>query len=159
MPGTAHLSAVLGMRPQAPRVVLMARKKRLPRGSARQVCTKESTMTQPAVKKPFQRSRRRWTAVFIGCLAVEGHAGEIFGTISAQNAPVANELVSITCESGADDSKRTDQFGSYRLFVRAEGMCRLRVRNLEGVVRSYGSAQRYNFDISAPNGTPRLERR
>lgn len=86
-------------------------------------------------------------------------AGEVFGTISENNRPVTREMVTIDCGSGARTA-RTDEYGSYRLFVGTEGSCKLTVRGLESAtIRSYSSPQRYNFEIRSGAGKATLERR
>ncbi|WP_280151698.1 hypothetical protein [Piscinibacter sp. XHJ-5] len=87
-------------------------------------------------------------------------AGEVFGTISENNKPVPNESVSIRCDAGTSDTRSTDEFGSFRLFVGSEGPCKLTVRGLEGVtVQSYRSPQRYNLEIRKSGSNTSLQRR
>lgn len=86
-------------------------------------------------------------------------AGEIYGTISANGKPLANESVSVTCNKGTVVSKPSDAYGSYRVFAPAQGPCRLAVRGLPAEVRSYGGPVRYDFEIRTQAGKTSLQRR
>jgi len=91
---------------------------------------------------------------------VSSIAAEIYGTISANGKPLANEPVSITCDNETPDPKPSDAYGSYRIFVRAPGRCKLTVRGLEGVeVRSYAGPVRYDFEIRTQGGKTFLQRK
>ena len=88
-----------------------------------------------------------------------GIAAEIYGSISANGKPLENESVSVTCDNETPDSKPTDAFGSYRIFVRTPGRCKLAVRGLDVEVRSYAGPARYDFEIRTQGGKTFLQRR
>jgi hypothetical protein len=101
---------------------------------------------------------RRATCVVL-LFPMPGIAAEIYGTISASGKPLAGESVSLACGKETPAPRPTDAFGSYRIFVRTQGPCRLTVRGLEVEVRSYAGPARYDFEMRSQGGKTFLQRR
>ena len=83
---------------------------------------------------------------------------EIYGIISDRGRPVQNETVTVNCGREVQ-SGRSDNYGSYRVFVGTQGSCILSVRGLSAPVRSYARAVRYNFEVRTEGSRIFLERR
>lgn len=98
-------------------------------------------------------------------------AAEIYGTISEGGKPIRNESVRIECRGSTPESKpegkseskpemrRSDEYGSYRVFTNALGRCELFVGDLRVEVYSYERAVRYDFEIITKDRKPFLQRR
>jgi hypothetical protein len=90
-------------------------------------------------------------------------AGEVYGTITDGGKPVpAGTKVEISI-SGKVESGETDKFGSYRIFVKAKGKCRLTVRVKDQSpsvdVFSYDKSSRYDWILEAKEDTLSLRRK
>jgi hypothetical protein len=77
-------------------------------------------------------------------------AGHIYGTLRANNQPVANVSGQINC-AGGDYGVRTDQRGSYSINIRQKGRCTLCISYGGQVathdIYSYDNPVRYDFDL------------
>ena len=85
-------------------------------------------------------------------------AGQIYGTIREGNRPVRNATVVVQCGSDRGEG-RSDQAGSYRVFVRQNGRCTLQLDaggqrvELRSAVFSYQNPVRYDLELlRTPNG-------
>ena len=90
-------------------------------------------------------------------------AGEVYGTITDGGKPVpAGTKVEISV-SGKVDSGETDKFGSYRIFVKAKGKCRLTVhvksQSPSVELFSYDKSSRYDWILEAKKDTLSLRRK
>jgi hypothetical protein len=85
-------------------------------------------------------------------------SGEIFGTVRKGNGAVKAQ-VTVTCGNQSYGPVETDNFGSYRLFVRERGQCTLTVhylgKPLTMAITSYERPMRYDLEVS---GTTLLRR-
>lgn len=77
-------------------------------------------------------------------------AGHIYGTLRANNRPVANVSGQINC-AGGSYGVRTDQRGSYSTNIRQKGRCTLCInyggRLATHDIYSYDNPVRYDFDL------------
>lgn len=89
-------------------------------------------------------------------------AGEIYGQIRDSGGPVTNTSVTVRCREGTYRA-RTDDSGSYSVYVDEQGTCRLSISYRGQTpsigVASYAEPQRYNLLVSCAGGNCRLERR
>ena len=104
--------------------------------------------------------------VSISVLAGNAFAGKIFGDISYGGKPVAAGVkVKATLPSAATavDTTATDKFGSYRLFVKAEGKAKLIVlfegKALELPIFSNKEATRYDLVVEMKDDKLTLRRK
>lgn len=79
-------------------------------------------------------------------------AAQIFGTLKEGNSPVSKGVnVVIECQGGGD-TKETDAYGSYNLFVRQQGKCTMKVFyrgqwSKPFPIYSYNDPVRYDFEL------------
>ena len=83
-------------------------------------------------------------------------AGEVYGTLKEGDKPVGAHIrVEIVCGRNPY-SAQTDQYGSYRLYVRDLGRCTLRVpyknQTPEFAIQSYSDPERYDFQLVPVDG-------
>lgn len=105
--------------------------------------------------------------LLIGLASADAFAGRIFGDIRLDGKPVpAGVLVTVavvTPAAAAADSTATDQYGSYKLQVKAEGKCLLTVRHAGQsaslTVFSYATPTRYDLLLEQKVGKLSLRRR
>lgn len=80
-------------------------------------------------------------------------AGEIYGTIKKDRTPVEKGIkVEVKCAGRPDIFKttETDEYGSYRIYIPAEGNCTLTLHHEQKPsieIYSYKSSTRYNLLI------------
>ncbi len=92
-------------------------------------------------------------------------AAQIVGTLRDGGKPVAaNTELRVTCSSNPPHVTKTDQYGSYSVYVRETGKCAFTItyngRTLSADVYSYADPVHADFDIARdPNGNPVLRRR
>jgi hypothetical protein len=90
-------------------------------------------------------------------------AGEVFGTITDGNKPVAAGVKVELAISGKAYSAETDKFGSYRIVVKEKGKCVLTVRLREQLpsveLFSYDKSTRYDWILVTTNGKLSLRRK
>jgi hypothetical protein len=76
--------------------------------------------------------------------------GEIFGSVRQGNSAVRAQ-VSVKCDGNSYGPVNTDNFGSYRLFVRERGQCTLTVdyqgQALTMGITSYERPMRYDVEV------------
>ena len=97
------------------------------------------------------------------CLAISiatAQAGEIYGTVKDGGKPVqAGTTVEVKCAKGSYSAK-TDNLGSYRLFVPEQGKCTLSVKSgavsPQMTVHSFEDSARYNLVLGEKDGKPSL---
>ena len=113
--------------------------------------------------------------LFVWLAAADASAGRIFGDIKMEGKPVpAGIMVTLapappdaegagTPAAGAADTILTDEFGSYKLNVKAEGKCTLTLvyekQSLSLEVFSYKKATRYDLILEKTDGKLVLRRR
>ncbi len=91
------------------------------------------------------------TIVLLALLLPASHAlaGEVFGTITESNRPVAAGVKIEIAATGKTYSAETDKFGSYRVIVKEKGKCTLtvHVRDQSPTVDlfSYDKSTRYDW--------------
>ena len=104
------------------------------------------------------------SAVLLICLfPASGFAAQVYGTLRESGRPAANVTVEVVCGS-SKYSAVTDNYGSYRLFAKESGKCRLRVyyqnQTPETVIDSSNDPAHYDFDlIRQGNGQYQLGRK
>jgi hypothetical protein len=90
-------------------------------------------------------------------------AGELYGTITDGNKPIASGVKIEFAASGNIYSTETDKFGSYRVFVKEKGKCTftLHVRDQSPTVGlvSYDNSTRYDWIMETKDGRLSLRRR
>jgi hypothetical protein len=90
-------------------------------------------------------------------------AGEVYGTITEGGKPVAPGLKVEISISGKVDTVETDRFGSYRVFIKGKGKCKLTVHvkdqspSIE--LFSYDKSSRYDWTLEAKEGKLSLRRK
>lgn len=91
-------------------------------------------------------------AVVIAILALwrgEAAAATIYGTLTENGKPIANQQVRLICNGGASDQRESDTQGNYQLRVPKADRCKLTVRNASADVFAYdGEPTKYSFDLS-----------
>ena len=100
--------------------------------------------------------------LFLFLFPTAAFAGEVYGTLKEGDKPVgANIRVEIVCGRNPY-SAQTDQYGSYRLYVRDLGPCTLRVayknQTPELAIQSYSDPERYDFQLVPVSGRYVLRR-
>ncbi len=102
-------------------------------------------------------------AIFSFLSTATALAGELFGTISEVDKPIA---AGVKVEVTAGDktySTETDKFGSYRLFVKEKGKCTLKVYYKGQMptfsVGSFEKSTRYDFLLTQKDGKYTLGRK
>ena len=114
--------------------------------------------------------KRSLCIVFVSCCLClvcggSARAAQILGTVRAGgNAGLANAEIQVRCGAGQPHVTRTDQFGSYSVYVRETGKCTFAVayngRMLSADVYSYADPAHADFDVvKDQNGNPMLRRR
>jgi hypothetical protein len=96
-------------------------------------------------------------------VASRAAAGEVYGTITDSGKPVAESLkVEITVSDKVYNGE-TDKFGSYRVFVKEKGKCKLTVRvknqSPSAELVSYGKSSRYDWILETKEGKLSLRRK
>jgi len=90
-------------------------------------------------------------------------AGEIFGTISEGDKPVAAGVKVEITAGDKNYSTETDKFGSYHLFVKEKGKCVLKVYYKDQTptfsVASFDKSTRYDFLLTQKDGKYTLGRK
>lgn len=79
-------------------------------------------------------------------------AAQIFGTLKEGDRPVGKGVNVVVECAGGGDSKETDAYGSYNLFVRQSGKCTLKVFyqgqwSAPFTIYSYNDPVRYDFEL------------
>lgn len=102
-------------------------------------------------------------AIFLILSVSPALAGEMSGTISEGDKPVA---AGVKVEVTAGDktySTETDKFGAYRLFVKEKGKCRLKVYYKDQTptfsVASFDKSTRYDLSLALKDGKYMLGRK
>jgi hypothetical protein len=90
-------------------------------------------------------------------------AGEIYGTITEGNKPVAQGLKVEVSIAGKTYAGEANKFGAYRIFVQEKGKCTLTV-SVKGVAAnaelfSYDKSTRYDWIVEVQDGKPLLRRK
>lgn len=84
-------------------------------------------------------------------IPVWGWCGEIFGSIMAGDRAVRGAEVEVSCGGKPSGRFKTDNFGSYRLFVHEQGPCTLTVsyqgQTLDLNITSYEKPMRYDLEV------------
>jgi len=90
-------------------------------------------------------------------------AGELFGTISEANKPVAQGVKVEITAGDKTYSTETDKFGSYRLFVKEKGKCTLTIsyknQSPTFTVASFEKSTRYDLVLTEKDGKYTLGRK
>ena len=102
-------------------------------------------------------------AIFLFLYASPVLAGELFGTISEGDKPVAAGVKVQVTAGGNTYSTETDKFGGYRLFVKEKGKCMLKVSYKDQTptfsVASFDKSTRYDFVLTQKEGKYTLGRK
>ncbi len=102
-------------------------------------------------------------AILLVATATSALAGEVFGTISEANKPVAEGVKVQVTAGGNTYSTQTDKFGGYRLFVKEKGKCTLTVSYKDQTptftVASFDKSTRYDFVLTQKDGKYTLGRK
>lgn len=107
---------------------------------------------------------RRLTFVSLAMLLVPSilHAGQVYGTVTANRKAIANTQIEIRCGTTVTTGA-TSPDGSYRINVRQQGQCTLTLPRYAGqpsaTVFSYPKPTQYDFEIVNTNGRSQLRRR
>jgi hypothetical protein len=81
-------------------------------------------------------------------VAEPARAGEVYGSLSEGGLPRAGVAVTLSCPGRGSDTRSTDGFGAFRLFVNAGGTCSVAVAGAEPAqVHLTPSPQRYNLEL------------
>jgi hypothetical protein len=104
------------------------------------------------------------TTVLAVLLPFSVDAGEIFGSITQGNKPIGEKVkVEIVAANKATYATETDKNGSYRLFVKEKGKCRLTVRFNEQApsaeLFSYDKSLRYDWILEEQEGKYSVRRK
>lgn len=90
-------------------------------------------------------------------------AGEVYGTISQGEKPVAAGVKVEIAVSGKVYTGETDKFGSYRIIVKEKGKCTVTVRlndeTATAAAFSYDKATRYDWILQTTSGKLSLQRK
>ncbi len=90
-------------------------------------------------------------------------AGEVFGTITEGNKPVAAGVKIEIATAGKTYTAQTDKFGSYRVIVKEKGKCTFTVRTRDQSpsteLFSYDRSTRYDWVLETKDGTLTLRRK
>ncbi len=90
-------------------------------------------------------------------------AGEVFGTITEGNKPVAAGVKIEIGASGKTYAGQTDKFGSYRVIVKEKGKCTFTIRIKDQApsvdLFSYDRATRYDWILETKDGKLSLRRK
>jgi hypothetical protein len=90
-------------------------------------------------------------------------AGELYGTIIDGGKPIASGLKIEIAAAGIVYPAETDKFGSYRVFVKGKGKCKLtlHVRDQSPTIGlvSYDNSTRYDWILETKDGKLSLRRR
>jgi hypothetical protein len=93
--------------------------------------------------------------------AASSFGGEIYGTIKENGKPIAKD-VEVTIALNGNSTGKTDEFGSYRIFVPATGPCtvaiKLREISISGQIQSYSKPTRFDMVVDNKNGHYSLQR-
>lgn len=102
-------------------------------------------------------------AIFLFLSVSTALAGEIFGTISEGDKPVAAGVKVEVTAGNKTYSTETDKFGGYRLFVKEKGKCTLKVSYKDQTptfaVASFDKSTRYDFLLTQKDGKYTLGRK
>jgi hypothetical protein len=107
---------------------------------------------------------RRLTYAILAILLVPSvlHAGQVYGTVTANRRAIANTPIEIRCGTAVTVGN-TSADGSYRINVRQQGQCTLTLSRYSGqpsaIVFSYPKPTQYDFEIVNTNGRYQLRRR
>jgi hypothetical protein len=95
-------------------------------------------------------------AVFILLFVSRSFAGELFGTISEGDKPVAQGVKVEVAAGDKTYSTETDKFGGYHLYVKEKGKCTLKVSYKDQTptfsVASFDKSTRYDFVLTQKDG-------
>lgn len=101
--------------------------------------------------------------VALFCSASPLLAGEVFGTITEGNKPLAAGVKLDIVASGKSYAAETDKFGSYRIIVKEKGKCtltiRLRDQSPSVELFSYDRSTRYDWILETKDGKLSLRRK
>jgi len=90
-------------------------------------------------------------------------AGEVFGTITEGNKPVAAGVKLEIAVSGKIYAAETDKFGAYRVIVNEKGKCTLTLHIQDQTpsvnLFSYDRSTRYDWILETKNGKLSLRRK
>ncbi len=90
-------------------------------------------------------------------------AGEVFGTITEGNKPVAAGVKIEIAVSGKTYAAETDKFGAYRVIVNEKGKCTLTLHVQDQTpsvnLFSYDRSTRYDWILETKNGKLSLRRK
>ncbi len=90
-------------------------------------------------------------------------AGEVYGTITDGNKPVAPGTKVEIVAAGHTYAAVTDKFGSYRVVVREKGKCTLTIhangQTASAELFSYDKSTRYDWILQTKEGTLSLRRK
>jgi hypothetical protein len=102
-------------------------------------------------------------AIFLSLAASSALAGELFGTISEGDKPLAQGVKVEVTAGDKTYSAETDKFGAYRLFVKEKGKCTLTVQYKDQkpsfAVASFDKSTRYDFVLSQKDGKYTIRRK
>ena len=75
-------------------------------------------------------------------------AGQVYGTVTGTGGPVSNASVRIECPGLKPAQRKTDQYGSYSVYVNGRGKCEIRVNGAGPLsIRVYDDEARYDLHI------------
>jgi hypothetical protein len=102
-------------------------------------------------------------AILLSLTASSALAGELFGTISEGDKPIAQGVKVQVTAGDKTYSAETDKFGAYRLFVKEKGKCTLSVQYKDQkpsfTVASFDKSTRYDFVVTQKDGKYTLGRK
>lgn len=103
-------------------------------------------------------------ALLILVMAGPAIGAQVYGVLRITNRSVGRGArVEVQCGNAGPGNGETDDYGAYKVFVRAKGKCLLRVfyagRWLEAPIYSYDDPVRYDFDVVTENNQYKLRRR
>ena len=91
-------------------------------------------------------------ALLMMLASIPASAGEVYGNVTENGRPAVGMKVEIKSGSGSY-SAETDRYGSYRLFVKERGNCKLTIAQSAPVeIASYDRSVRYNLILEKKDG-------
>ena len=109
----------------------------------------------------FPRLSARLSFVALIFCAASSFGGEIYGTIKENGKPIAKD-VEVTIALNGNSTGKTDEFGSFRIFVSGTGPCsiaiKLRDTPISGQIQSYSKPTRFDMVVEKNNGQYSLQR-
>lgn len=75
-------------------------------------------------------------------------AGQVYGSVVGVEGPIRGGVVKIQCGNADPVGRRTDQHGSYSLYVDGAGRCKITVNDSSPLtIRVYRDAVRYDLRV------------